>query len=76
MLRWAMGALALLEMFSAFQWIRDPALQERDLSGLLIHSGCTHSTACGADGICAAYGRLMAWALMGLCLARLAVACS
>ena len=46
-------------------------LQEKGLAGLLIHSGCTHSTACGADGVCAAYGRVMAWALVGLGFVRI-----
>jgi len=44
------------------------------MAGLLINSGCTTTTACGADGVCAAYGRVMAWALILLGLVRIAVA--
>jgi len=69
--RLAMGILALLELVSATLWIRDPEKEEKNLSGLLLYSGCTSSIACGADGVCAAYGRVMAWALLGLGMLRL-----
>ena len=69
--RVVMGFLALLEVVSAVLWILNPEKEEQNLAGLLLYSGCTHSMACGADGVCAAYGRVMAWALMGLGLLRL-----
>ena len=46
-------------------------LQEQKLAGLLVSSGCATATVCGADGVCSAYGRVMAWALIGLGLLRL-----
>jgi hypothetical protein len=69
--RLAMGLLALLELVSSVLWILDPEKEEKNLSGLLLYSGCTSSIACGAEGVCAAYGRVMAWALLGLGMIRL-----
>lgn len=46
------------------------SLKEQRLGGLLVSSGCTHATSCGAEGVCAAYGRVMGWALAGLAMVR------
>ena len=70
-LRYLMAALAFLEFREAFRWLEDPVLQEQKLAGLLVSSGCATATVCGADGVCSAYGRVMAWALIGLGLLRL-----
>ncbi len=43
-LRMTMATFAALEIASSAMWIYDPKEQERKLGGLLMNSGCTHST--------------------------------
>ena len=69
-LRYLLALLAFFEFHEALRWVEDPVAQEKKLAGLLVASGCATSTACGSDGVCAAYGRAMAWALIGLGLMR------
>lgn len=73
-LRYLLAVLAFFEFHEALLWVEDPVAQEEKLAGLLVASGCATSTACGSDGVCAAYGRAMAWALVGLGLTRVTCA--
>ena len=68
-LRYSLALLSIYEFREAIRWIQNPEDQEKSLDGILVSSGC--STTTSSENICAAYGRVMAWALAGLGLARL-----
>lgn len=73
-LRAVMVSTALLELHQAAKWLLDPHTQESQLSGLLGLSACADATPCGSGAACAAFSRVMAFALALLALVRLVVA--
>mmetsp|Transcript_37601 Transcript_37601/g.50904 ORF Transcript_37601/g.50904 Transcript_37601/m.50904 type:complete len:165 (-) Transcript_37601:404-898(-) len=64
LLRCALAALSVAEIYKAAEWTINPHSQESEMRGIL-------GPMCGtSDAACTSYARLMAWALVSLSMIR------